>query len=36
VSVLPGVAHSVALSINRQQFWHVLHAFLTMPPRLDV
>jgi len=35
VSILPGVAHSVAFSINRQQFWHVLHAFLTMPPRLD-
>jgi pimeloyl-ACP methyl ester carboxylesterase len=35
-SVLAGAAHSVALGINRQQLWHVMHAFLTMPPRLDV
>ncbi len=35
-SVLPGAAHSVALGTNRQQFWHVMRAFLDMPPRLDV
>ena len=30
--ILPGTAHSVALAINRQLFWHVTRAFLTMPP----
>jgi pimeloyl-ACP methyl ester carboxylesterase len=30
-SILPGTAHSVALAINRQLFWHVTRAFLTMP-----
>jgi alpha-beta hydrolase superfamily lysophospholipase len=34
-SILPGTAHSVVLGINRQLFWHVMHAFLTMPPRVD-
>ncbi len=34
-SVLPGASHSVALGKNRQQFWHVMHSFLDMPPRLD-
>jgi alpha-beta hydrolase superfamily lysophospholipase len=29
--ILPGTAHSVALGVNRQQFWHVMRAFLTMP-----
>jgi pimeloyl-ACP methyl ester carboxylesterase len=29
--ILPGAAHSVALGRNRHQFWHVMHAFLTMP-----
>ena len=29
--ILPGTAHSVALAINRQLFWHVARAFLTMP-----
>jgi pimeloyl-ACP methyl ester carboxylesterase len=33
--ILPGAAHALALGINRQQFWHVMHAFLDMPPRLD-
>ncbi len=28
--ILPGTAHSVALAINRQLFWHVTRAFLTM------
>ena len=28
---LPGTAHSVALATNRQLFWHVTKAFLTMP-----
>jgi pimeloyl-ACP methyl ester carboxylesterase len=29
--ILPGTAHSVPLAINRQLFWHVTRAFLTMP-----
>ncbi|UFX49143.1 alpha/beta hydrolase [Bradyrhizobium sp. 41S5] len=29
--ILPGTAHSVALAINRELFWHVTRAFLTMP-----
>ena len=29
---LPGTAHSVTLATNRQLFWHVTRAFLTMPP----
>ncbi len=30
--ILPGTAHSVVLGLNRQQFWHVMRSFLTMPP----
>jgi alpha-beta hydrolase superfamily lysophospholipase len=30
--ILPGTAHSVVLGLQRQQFWHIMHAFLTMPP----
>lgn len=33
--VLPNAAHSVLMGINRQQAWHVMRAFLDMPPRLD-
>ncbi|MGA8041968.1 MAG: alpha/beta fold hydrolase [Terracidiphilus sp.] len=33
--VLPGAAHLVALGTNRRQFWHVLRAFLDMPPTLS-
>jgi alpha-beta hydrolase superfamily lysophospholipase len=29
--VLPGMAHSVVLGLNRRLFWHVMRAFLTMP-----
>lgn len=36
VAILPGLAHSLALGINREQFWHVMHAFLTMPPHVNV
>ena len=28
-AILPGMAHSVVLGLNRQHFWHVMHAFLT-------
>jgi alpha-beta hydrolase superfamily lysophospholipase len=34
--LLAGAAHSLNLGINRQQVWHVVQSFLTMPPRLDV
>jgi pimeloyl-ACP methyl ester carboxylesterase len=29
--ILPGIAHSVTLAINRQLFWHAVRAFLSMP-----
>jgi alpha-beta hydrolase superfamily lysophospholipase len=32
-SILSGAAHALALSLDREQFWHVVHAFLTMPAR---
>jgi len=32
---LPGQAHVCPLGINRHRFFHVIHAFLTMPPRKD-
>jgi alpha-beta hydrolase superfamily lysophospholipase len=35
-NVMPGAAHSLALGTNREQFWHVMKAFLDMPPRRDV
>jgi pimeloyl-ACP methyl ester carboxylesterase len=33
--VLPGLAHSLSLGLNRELFWHVMQAFLEMPPRVD-
>ena len=30
-SLMPGMAHSVVWGINRQMFWHAMHAFLTNP-----
>jgi alpha-beta hydrolase superfamily lysophospholipase len=33
--LLAGAAHSLNLGINRQQLWHVVQSFLSMPPRLD-
>jgi pimeloyl-ACP methyl ester carboxylesterase len=30
-SILPGLAHSLALGLNRQLFWHCARAFLEMP-----
>jgi pimeloyl-ACP methyl ester carboxylesterase len=30
-SVMPGMAHSVVWGLNRQMFWHAMHAFLTSP-----
>jgi alpha-beta hydrolase superfamily lysophospholipase len=29
--ILPGMAHSVVSGLNRQLFWHAMHAFLSMP-----
>jgi pimeloyl-ACP methyl ester carboxylesterase len=33
--VLPGMAHSLVMGINRHEFWYVMRAFLNMPPRQD-
>ena len=33
--ILPGTAHSVVLGFNRQEFWHVMHGFLTMPKPVE-
>jgi len=33
--IIPGLAHVAPLGINRHRFWHVVHAFLTMPTRRD-
>ncbi len=33
--ILPGAAHALSLGLNRQQFWHVMRAYLDMPPRVD-
>lgn len=30
-SLMPGMAHSVVWGINRQMFWHAMHAYLTSP-----
>ncbi len=35
IVMVSGQAHNTALGINRHRFWHALHGFLTMPPRLD-
>jgi pimeloyl-ACP methyl ester carboxylesterase len=34
--VLPGAAHALVFGYNRHQLWHVVNAFLTMPPRRDL
>jgi len=31
--IVPGMAHVAPLSKNRHIFWHVVHQFLTTPPR---
>ena len=33
--VIPGAAHSIVLGTQRQALWHVVRAFLTMPPRQE-
>ncbi len=35
IAILPGASHSIALGLNRQQFWHVMKCFLEMPKRMD-
>jgi pimeloyl-ACP methyl ester carboxylesterase len=32
---IPGAAHSLVYATNRHQVWHIMRAFLEMPPRLD-
>jgi alpha-beta hydrolase superfamily lysophospholipase len=34
--ILPGLAHSLVLGTNRQLFWHVMQAFLTMPAAVGI
>ena len=34
-AIVPGAAHALTLSLNRQQYWHVALSFLTMPPGTD-
>jgi pimeloyl-ACP methyl ester carboxylesterase len=29
--IVPGMAHSVVLGLNRELFWHAMHSFLTVP-----
>ena len=35
IVMVSGQAHNTSLGINRHRFWHVLHGFLSTPPRLD-
>lgn len=36
MSKIGGLAHTAFLGVNRQRFWHAVHAFLTTPPRVDL
>jgi pimeloyl-ACP methyl ester carboxylesterase len=33
---IAGLAHTAMLGVNRARFWHALHAFLSMPARVDL
>ena len=33
---IAGLAHTAMLGVNRARFWHALHSFLSMPPRIDL
>jgi pimeloyl-ACP methyl ester carboxylesterase len=33
---ISGLAHTALLGVNRARFHHALHAFLSMPPRMDL
>lgn len=35
-AIIAGQAHSSTLGVNKARFFHVLHAFLTIPERVDV
>lgn len=35
IVMVSGQAHNTALGINRHRFWHILHGFLAIPPRVD-
>jgi alpha-beta hydrolase superfamily lysophospholipase len=30
-AIIPGAAHALTMSLNRQAFWHTVYAFLTLP-----
>ena len=36
MSKIAGLAHTAFLGVNRQRFWHTVHAFLTTPARVDL
>lgn len=36
MSKIAGLAHTAFLGVNRQRFWHAVHAFLTTPPRVNL
>jgi alpha-beta hydrolase superfamily lysophospholipase len=36
LAIMPGAAHLLSMGRNRAQFWHVMQAFLDMPPRQDL
>ena len=36
VAKIGGLAHTALLGVNRARFHHALHAFLSMPPRIDL
>lgn len=33
---IAGLAHNAPFGVNRSRFYHVIHAFLTMPERIDI
>lgn len=35
IIMMSGQAHNTTIGVNRHRFWHVLQAFLDMPPRVD-
>jgi pimeloyl-ACP methyl ester carboxylesterase len=35
-AIIPNAAHDIVLSNNRPLLWHVVHAFLTLPPSVPL
>jgi len=35
-AIIPNAAHSIVLSNNRRMLWHVMHAFLSLPPSVSL